>query len=353
MRRLFLILLIAGLPVPSLAASQAQGVTVAQLDQFMAGVHGQSDSKVARQLDEMVLTERVGPAQLARWQANLPGSRSRQALTMLADASAFYLRPPSSWLPDPPPDPTTQSAILARVNDYVTRTLARLPDLSALRTTQSFDNAPLGKSTHPPLHFTGSFEVPVTYSKGVESRGAKKLVHPPGIHPGAGLETTGEFGPILSVVLDDAARGSIQWAHWEQTSQGKLAVFHYTVPQRHSSFLLAFTQNFRQVSVFPAYSGEIAVDPATGAIFHISILTGSLRAQNVFESVLTVDYDTIQLGGKNYICPVKGVAIIRSIVDTPGGGTDLRTELNDTAFTGYHVMRGDLTILPADTPVPQ
>jgi hypothetical protein len=43
---------------------------------------------------------------------------------------------------------------------------------------------------------------------------------------------------------------------------------------------------------------------------------------------------------------VKGLALMTTLVDNPQGGTSLRTYVNDTAFTGYHLMRGDITILP-------
>lgn len=99
----------------------------------------------------------------------------------------------------------------------------------------------------------------------------------------------------------------------------------------------------REEKLFPAYHGEIAIDPATGAILRICIVANSLRSQEVMESAIVVDYGSVALGGKDYICPLRGVALLRTVLDSGS----LQTQINDTTFTGYHLMRGDVRILPA------
>jgi hypothetical protein len=312
-------------------------------------MHGQPDGKVARELEGMVLTERVSPAQLASWEANLPGRRSREELTALADATVLLSPPPAEILSDAAPDRRTQSALLSRANDYVAQALAKLPDFYAVRTTGHFDDTPVPKVNSPFLHFTGESTDQVSYRNGLETQGEEKAdgsirLRMPSTAPG--IATAGEFGPILSVVLDDATHGSVQWGYWEQSPRGRLAVFRYSVPKRHSNYVLTFTRFFRAVNIVPAYLGEVAIDPATGAILRISIFTSSQLSVDVLESAITVYYGPVQLGGKDYICPVKGLALMTTLVDNPQGGTSLRTYVNDTAFTGYHLMRGDITILP-------
>ena len=53
-----------------------------------------------------------------------------------------------------------------------------------------------------------------------------------------------------------------------------------------------------------------------------------------------------RLGGKDYICPVKSAALLKSINKDAQRGHQLRTKLNEVTFTGYHVLRGDVRILP-------
>ena len=352
MRRIFfLLVVVACLASPSWAAGKIQSVTVARFGQWLAGAHGQPDSRLAKQIGAFALTERVSLAQFARWQSDLPGRRSRQALTALADATVLLAPPPDEILPDAPPDRDTQSAILSRAHDYVVQTLAHLPDFSAVRTTESFADIPVPKARFQFLHFTGESTFPVSYRNGLETHGEQKAnranLIPLDNRRMSGIATAGEFGPILSIVLDDATHGSVQWGYWEQSPGGRLAVFRYSVPERQSNYLLSFTQFFLTAHVVPAYFGELAIDPATGAIFRISIFTNSVPSANLIESAITVDYGHVQLGGRDYICPLKGVALMTTLVDASQGGTGLRTYVNDTAFTGYSLFRADITILPA------
>lgn len=374
MRRILLLLSIFSLACPSWAADKTQSVTVAQLSQLLAAVHSQSDDKIAKDLERMTLTERVPTVQLAQWESTLPGRRSREALTALADLSMLLPPPAASILPAPPPDIKTQGAIFSHAIDYVAGSLARLPDFYATRTTQHFQDDPAHQggtkiSTYnmqmpssngrnvsstvrvvtsynnaaQPLHLTRQSSFQVTYSDGVEMRGTQKMDAAAINQAASGLMTAGEFGPILSVVLKDAVHGHIVWAYWEQSPSGKLAVFQYSVPEGKSSYVLALRYGNRDEKLFPAYRGEIAIDPATGAILRITLVAGSPRSQYVMESAMSVDYGSVALGSKDYICPLRGVALLRTAPNSGG----LQTQINDTTFTGYHLLRGDVTILPA------
>src|ERR1700722_1893063 len=77
MRRLALLLFLAATLPPAFAAKP---VTLDLVDQLLIYAHGKPDAKVAEQLFELELTERVSPARLARWEAELPGPKSRQAM---------------------------------------------------------------------------------------------------------------------------------------------------------------------------------------------------------------------------------------------------------------------------------
>ncbi len=116
----------------------ATNLTVDQLDQLLKQIRGQSDAKAARQITGVKLTERASAERIARWEADLAGDRSREALMVVADVSAF-LAPPAVEMPTKPtPDAQTQKQILARCRDYVNRIVPRLPNYFALRTTTSF-----------------------------------------------------------------------------------------------------------------------------------------------------------------------------------------------------------------------
>jgi len=369
MRRIvFLLLLAIGLASPSWAG---QLVSVAQMEQWLAGAHGQSDGKLAKQLEAMTLTERVSPTLLQRWQANLPGRQSREALTALADVSALLNPPAADMLPADPPDLKTQGAVLSSAIDYVVQTLAKLPDFYATRATEHFEDTPdrqeiqsIGVANRPnwgtvgvpvpnyrnsgyvPLHRTGQSSASVSYRDGVEMVGSQKMDRAMIGQPAAGLTTAGEFGPILSVVLDDAMHSTIAWDHWEQGPHGRLAVFRYVVPDDHSSYAVALKHGTHSEKLFPAYRGQIAIDPASGAILRITVVANPAQSHDVVQSAIVVEYGAVSLGGTDYICPVKGVALLKTTVDDPQSASMFHVQLNDVTFSGYHLLRGDVRILP-------
>lgn len=383
-------------------APQAVSVTVAQLVQWLTSVRGQSDGKIARQLDGMILTERLSTDQLTEGQSLLPGRSSREALTALADLAMLLLPPPAEMSTANPPDSQTQNAIIASANDYVARALARLPDFNATRTTVSFEDAPgLADPTIPdgdmvsscnlanhmvvgstilfssnclprpvisappeiaaqPLHRTGQSVARVTYRNGMEVRSGEVMNIDSINRPVPGMRTAGEFGPILACVLGDAARGKIVFGYWQQSPQGKAAVFLYSVPQPESSYVIGLQHGAGMEKIAPAYHGEIAIDPATGAILHVSVVADTSASPDVKVSAIVVDYGPVQLGGRNYICPLRGIAVMQTLekmhseVRSVRGGVlqtmdnnGLKTQVNDTSFTGYHLLRGDMHILPA------
>jgi hypothetical protein len=366
---------LAALAPATLAASPPTrvGLTVDEFDRLLLSMHDTSDSKAARELAGMKLTERVSADRLARWEKEIPGSRSREALVALADASAS-LRPPVDEIPSSaPPDDTTQKQILARVKDYIKETIPKLPNFFALRTTTSFEittenllqtqqdmtqlfqkqqsrkipHQALGpaKWSGVPdgqLFWIGSLAQTVSYRGGFED--AEPATPQPG-QTGKfvfNLTTTGEFGPVLATILDEAPVDRIVWDHWEQGSAGSLAVFRYAVPRERSHFAVDFSAD--HVPDFPAYHGEIAVDPAKGTVFRITIEASERDPAFVHEVFTLVEFGPMQIAGMDYFVPVRGVAIAK----TYDPYADLSAEpepipyqisINDTSFTNYHVFR--------------
>ncbi|HET6170355.1 MAG TPA: hypothetical protein VFE01_09255 [Terracidiphilus sp.] len=102
-RRLAFSFLLAACVLPAFAAKQ---VTVPQLEQAIAALHGKSDVDQAWQIASLELTQRLTPAGLASLRSALPGDKARQALLVVSDRSQF-LDPPASEIPaTAPPDLT-------------------------------------------------------------------------------------------------------------------------------------------------------------------------------------------------------------------------------------------------------
>ncbi len=97
------LLLFLGLTLPV----YAKQVTLAQLEELLALAQGKPDADVARQLWDLELTERLSSAQLTRLQVQFPGTKTRQSLLAIADASAFLKLPAAEAHRQPPASPTS------------------------------------------------------------------------------------------------------------------------------------------------------------------------------------------------------------------------------------------------------
>ena len=211
--RLLVILFASG--VPALAS---ESTTIAQLEQTLAAAHGKSDKDVSKQLGKLELSERLSTLRLETLQTGLPGEKSRQALLVLADTSAFQNLPASELPGLHSPDRDTQSKILNKTTDYIRQTLPRLPNFIVSRNTNRFENlkvdyvgGAVAVVEDQPFHFTNTNKETVTYRNGAET-----VVLSPN-HPEhqRGLYNWGVFGPLLQIVVTDIFSGKMGWGHWE------------------------------------------------------------------------------------------------------------------------------------------
>ncbi|MGA7156898.1 MAG: VWA domain-containing protein [Acidobacteriaceae bacterium] len=176
----------------------ARPVTVAQLEQLIQAAHGGVNA--ARQLPNLLLTQRLSIADVNSLSAQLHSKSARTTLHMIADESKFLDPPPSVALPDPPPDLSTQQRILTSAVAYLDNVIPKLPDFFATRNatyyTETAAYHELDTSFDPvPLHAAQQSQSTVLYSNDREVIDAAK--HPQATAPVSQMRTSGIFGPIL------------------------------------------------------------------------------------------------------------------------------------------------------------
>jgi hypothetical protein len=367
-------LLLACLFATAFPAWASEPATIAQLEQALAAAHGKSDKDVAKQLGELQLTERLSTLRLEKLQAGLPGIKSRQALQVLSDASAFQNLPAAEIPQLAAPDHDTESKILAKTTDYISHTLPRLPDFIVTRSTSRFDNlkvehiggsvASVAVVEDQPYHFINITRETVTYRNGAEEV-VGSVNHP---EHQRGLYNWGVFGPLLQIVVTDILAGKMGWGHWEQGRRGMMAVFRYAVSQDRSHFEVKYccftnTDGWHTFEALPSYHGEIAVDPQTGAILRLTIQTDIPAGHPIYRADVLVEYGPVEIGGQEYICPTKSVSISRVMDTVTVREIDCyesscqpailahpkTTSVNDADYSAYHVFRGEVRMLPADS----
>jgi VWFA-related protein len=371
--------LVAQVALPAFAAKR---VTVDQLERLVASEHGKSDGKTAQRLYDLELGERLSAMRLANLEAALPGPESRRSLVALADQAAF-LDPPAAEIPaTTAPDLQAQRQMMARAVDYAANTMHQLPNLFATRDTIRFEDSPAMQESlgdhavsgtfipYQPLHPVSRSSATVQYRDGQEVLQADAADK----SSSQGLNTSGEFGPILVTVLGDAARGTLTWSHWEQGIAGLQAVFRYSVPRQNSHYQVEFCCIANGLLLqFSGYHGEIAIDPVNGTILRLTLMADLTRSDAIAKAGIMVEYGPVELGDRTYICPLKSVSIslapahliqqMRMPGNAPGsftqhptsvqpeaGGTrpPLQIMLNEVVFDRYHLFRADARILTAD-----
>ncbi|MGA8043623.1 MAG: VWA domain-containing protein [Terracidiphilus sp.] len=374
-RRGVLGLLLAG----AVSCFAAKPVTVDQLEQILTASKSTPDASLASQILALQLTQRVSTDRLTRLNAQLPGQASRQALQILADTSQFEPLPTFDIPTQAPPSLDQQRSIMALVIAYVSKTIPQLPNFFATRRTSQFEETPQliltsGVIPYQPLHFVSASAETVLYRDGHEivQPGASR-VNASALAT-AGLTTKGAFGPILGIVLLDAAQSTLAWSHWEPGAAGNEAVFHFAVPKEKSHYAVdyccianpssagvgnrygyqtpvAATSPFHRIT---AYHGEFAVDPKTGSILRIMIQAELKPTEPIVQAGTIVWYGTVEIGGTQYLCPTRSISMTRAqsvqvdpIYQAPLAlqQQPLKTALSDTSFEGYHVFRSNARIL--------
>lgn len=390
-------------------ASAYKPATITQLEQMLAASHGKPDKALALELGELELTERLSTLRLNKLQASVPGEKSRQALLVLSDISAFHDLPVDEIPQLGAPDSDTQSKILSKLTDYIRQALPRQIDLVVSRKTAHFDNLKVVSFNHSgfstewaktktevelegtpsvvplsaaavvenqPYHFIEEISDTINYRNGAEEVAGLPPAEHRQVPPRSGLTNWGVFGPLLEVVVNDISGGGAKWGHWEQGTRSTMAVFRYDVPEDQSNYNVQYCcftsgkswdSSGKELwnvyeSLTPSYHGEIAVDPESGTILRLTIETVIPDRQPIYGAEVLVEYGPIELGGREYFLPTKSVTI--SVAPVPvmvqeGHCVEAScvhglfvhpkdTVVRDTAYSSYHAFRGDTRIVPAD-----
>jgi VWFA-related protein len=339
---------------------EGRPVTVAELEGLVKHEAGERDGTAAKDLFRLQLTERLSTTRLAAMKAELPGVHAKAALTALADGSVFLKLPASEVPADAAPDITQQRTIVSMAVSYLRDTILRLPNFYATRTTERFEDtsdAPGGVGVSigaEPMHDAGVSAATVIYrdhKEVVDGAKGKKRDSYENV-----LVTRGTFGPILSTAMVDAAHGQMRFSHWEQGEAGKLAVFQFHVTKEESHYEVAFRKpgingDDSDQEKPTAYHGEVALDVKTGTIQRLALISDPEPNSAMLRADVMVEYGTVEIGGKNYVCPVRSVSLSQGVAGIVGNGAATRggfTRINDVTFTNYHVFRAEMKVVTGD-----
>lgn len=374
-------ILAAQLSLIFLLPASAEQLTVAQFRQILAGYVAahKSDQAIAKKCEDIELTEQLTPSTRNAIGSDLKlGPKTSLALQMLADISSF-LDPPANELPvKDAPAAGALNQMWQQAMSFAAVTMHHMPNLLATRVTRAFDNRPMLQSVsgwtpaESPLRLEGVTSQQITYRNGEEvavtdnkqtAASSAEQASP------TDLTTTGEFGPILSMTLNDSLNGKVTWSHWEEVSGRLTAVYNFTVSEQASHYVVNFCWQLLTLEAShrfkgnlsrlttdcyhgrPGYHGSMAIDPDNGAVMRITVEPDMPPSIELKRAAMSIQYGAEEIGGESYICPQAGIAL--SLVHyPPSAETAVREVLhvNETAFTGFRRFGATTRIIMPDTP---
>ena len=179
------------------------------------------------------------------------------------------------------------------------------------------------------------------------------------------MTSWGEFGPVLGLVILDAAKSKLAWQRWEMQNGKPVAVFQFSVPQAVSHYQLNYCcegyganlmfsnvsdEDPKPITIKPGYHGSLEVDPETGDVLRITIEAdlGRNPTDSISHASTMVEYGSVKIGEDIRFCPVRSVSISAYRAEYESHGAiqaAYRTQLNDVEFTDYHRFGSESTLL--------
>jgi hypothetical protein len=368
-----------------LAASPAwadKKVTLAQLKDLLISLQqaNKADADVAAEIEHVELTEEMSRSAMNSLKPYSPGPLTAEQLFIL-EARSSVLPPPAAELPTvPAPDAATQKTILDRAQEYVTKTYAQLPNLTATEAMRRFqDNAepiPPAKSSHS-LAVVATPFTPIRYMTGTET--------PVTLHNGAAQNPLandkthwGDNGkialigpdPVLTSVLTEAqATGKIGWLRWQTIGGHQIAVFSFSVDKKKTHYAVNYccfpdvddagdqdlnirgtggpggnsqgnyklNANWKPYKATVPYHGEIFIDPDTGIVARLVTHADFKSSELVREEDRRIDFGPETVGSATLVAPVESFIITVALPygDTQEGRANPRNTLFTAEYKNY------------------
>jgi len=393
MKRFGWILLLTMAAAPAWSANKK--ITVEELRSMMTSLQQdkKSDDDVATALKQVEMSEQLTPAALNSLASLVPGSATLAQVYILEARSALLPPPPSDLPTTPAPDAAAQKAMLDKAVDYVNKTYAQLPDLTATKTTIRFQdnmeavrsssgmhssasevdtNFGLGNSAQF-FRFIGTANTPVESVHGVEKPSGEKDKTPWGANGQIALQ---EPGPILGNVMQEAETAEkISWLRWELVNGKPAAVFSFTVDKKKSHYAVNYccfpdteqaglmsynmkpggggaapsstnatakgnlqtNTNWKNYKATVPYHGELFINPETGIVVRLVSQADFKSSEVVHQEDTRIDYDPITVGDQTLVLPAKvfvNTEIVPNGEDSAGKFT-LRHTLFYTEYKNY------------------
>ncbi|MEP6537530.1 MAG: hypothetical protein ABJF23_19495 [Bryobacteraceae bacterium] len=337
-----------GLFLASLALAETK-MTVEQLRGFIksSAQQGFADKQVAEYLKQVKLTNKLDDSTIEDMQGQGAGPKTVEALKTLGTATKDLAPPPKPTpkvapKPIPPPDSKEQAEVLKDATEYALLYAKNLPNFICTQVTRRHVD-PTGmefwRLQDTVLTKLSYFEQKEDYKVVMINN---QVVNNQNYNDLGGATSSGEFGSMLRAIFAPQTQTRFEWDHWATLRGKRMHVFTYHVAQIHSDWAVVYEKTQK---VVPAYRGMIYVDKDTLAIMRVTLEAEDLPVAFPVQQANTVlDYDFIDISGKEFVLPLKATLRMRS------GKVLVK---NDTEFRLYKKFGAEATITYVPEPLPE
>jgi hypothetical protein len=318
--------------------------TVAKLMDFMrSSIELKNpDKDVAGIVSGIRLSEKFTLADLQELQNAGVGPKSLAALSALVTKSAALSAPapkPSAMAkPAGPPDPSEaeKREVLQQTRDWALDYVKSLPDFLCLEdTNRSVDRhfQPGGEGNWTPqdrliekltfFDHKENYELFMHNDTAVVNKTSDSL---------GGARSTGEWASLLSEIFEPATHTGFRWVAWK-TVRGKLVYeYSYLVERQDSRETIAHGD---QEKIIAGFHGSVFIQKGQNVVLRVTVtpdIPPNFPVQDVDQ---TVDYDYQDIGGQQFLLPLKSVVQMRD--------GSLGT-LNEIRWRSYRKYSADTTL---------
>ncbi len=226
----------------------------------------------------------------------------------LPDPETAEAIPPERRQP-PPPSAEEQKQILAEARRGALEYTRNLPDYLCLQLTRRYVD-PSGLE----MDWLKYDEVKTRVSyvdqhENYELISVNNKVTNKGLDDIGGATSTGEFGSILAEIFSPDTAAEFHWARHALLRGRGVWVFSLRVPKARSHWHLTYQ---KQQEITAGYTGLVYIDKETGRVIRIVTEAQDVPPDFPLQDARTrLDYDFIEVGGGNYLLPLKARVFMR------------------------------------------
>jgi hypothetical protein len=320
------------------AAAQGRGSVsglVAQVRQEIA--RNRSDSRAARDLRNVQLTERLDDRTVETLQSEGAGPETVAQLLLLRDRSSGMPRPATPAIPEPPaPSRAEQVAIWDSAHDNALSYTENLPDFICSEVVRRYLDA----------NNKGSWKLDDTLALKLSYFGHREEYQLMTVNNRStslsydqmrGAITQGEFGSMLAAIFALKSRTNRDWDHWTLLRSRPTHVYSFAIARANSEYLITSgTSTHDEAQVKVGQHGYVYIDDATKMVVRLTAIADEFPLGfDVRRVELRLDYDFVDVGGTRYLLPLHS----ETALSAPPF-----QHRNETDFLQYRKFSADTTI---------